>query len=85
MPKSSAVGLFCFDKFEEPPNKKVSEVSKLSKPYFKTGSYYRRRFIISYVGNDHYKLGLLVSCVGLTRLKIFVESSNKYKCTLLEA
>ena len=31
----SAVGLFCCDKFEENPNKKVSDLSKLSKPYFK--------------------------------------------------
>ena len=30
----SAVGLFCCDKFEENPNKKVSDLSKLSKPYF---------------------------------------------------
>ena len=29
----SAVGLFCCDKFEETSNKKVSDLSKLSKPY----------------------------------------------------
>ena len=34
MPKISAVGLFCCDKFEETPNKKVSDLSKLTKPYF---------------------------------------------------
>ena len=33
-PIISAVGLFCCDKFEEIPNKKVSDLSKLSKPYF---------------------------------------------------
>ena len=35
MPKICTVGLFCCDKFEETPNKKVSDLSKLSKPYFK--------------------------------------------------
>ena len=30
-----AVGPFCCDKFEETPNNKVSDLSKLSKPYFK--------------------------------------------------
>ena len=34
MPIISAVGLFCYDKFEETPNKKVSNLSKLSKSYF---------------------------------------------------
>ena len=34
MPKISAVGLFCCDKFEETPNEKVSNMSKLSKSYF---------------------------------------------------
>ena len=34
MPIISAVGLFCCDKFEETANKKVSNLSKLSKPYF---------------------------------------------------
>ena len=36
MPIISAVGLFCCDKFEETPNKKVSNLSKLSKSYFKS-------------------------------------------------
>ena len=35
MPIISAVGLFCCDKFEEIPNEKVSDLSKLTKPYFK--------------------------------------------------
>ena len=35
MPIISAVGLFCYDKFEEPPNEKVVNMSKLIKPYFK--------------------------------------------------
>ena len=41
-PKISAVGLFCCNKFEETSNKKVSDLSKLSKPYFKNayGIYY---------------------------------------------
>ena len=30
----SAVGLFCCDKFEETPNEKVTNMSKLAKPYF---------------------------------------------------
>ena len=34
MPIISAVGLFCCDKFEETPNEKVSNLSKLTKPYF---------------------------------------------------
>ena len=34
MPIISAVGLFCCDKFEETPNEKVSNMSKLTKPYF---------------------------------------------------
>ena len=34
MPKISAVGLFCCDKFEETPNEKVSKLSKLRKSYF---------------------------------------------------
>ena len=35
MPLISAVGLFCCDKFEETPNEKVSNMSKLTKSYFK--------------------------------------------------
>ena len=34
MPIISAVGLFCCDKFEETPNEKVSNMSKLTKSYF---------------------------------------------------
>ena len=34
MPIISAVGLFCFDKFEETPNEKVVNTSKLTKSYF---------------------------------------------------
>ena len=37
MPIISDVGLFCCDKFEETPNEKVSNVSKLSKSYFRYG------------------------------------------------
>ena len=36
MPIISAVGLFCYDKFEETPNEKVVNMSKLTKTYFKT-------------------------------------------------
>ena len=35
MPIISAVGLFCCDKFEETPNEKVVNMSKLTKSYFK--------------------------------------------------
>ena len=35
MPIISAVGLFCCDKFEETPNEKVINMSKLTKPYFR--------------------------------------------------
>ena len=34
MPLISAVGPFCYDKFEETPNEKVINMSKLTKPYF---------------------------------------------------
>ena len=34
MPIISAVGLFCFDKFEETLNVKVVNMSKLTKSYF---------------------------------------------------
>ena len=34
MPIISTVGLFCCDKFEETPNEKVSDLSKLTKPQF---------------------------------------------------
>ena len=36
MPIISAVGLFWYDKFEETPNEKVVNMSKLNKPYFKS-------------------------------------------------
>ena len=32
--QTSAVGLFCCDKFEETPNEKVINLSKLTKSYF---------------------------------------------------
>ena len=35
MPIISAVGFFCYDKFEETPNEKVVNMTKLTKPYFK--------------------------------------------------
>ena len=35
MPIISTVGLFCYDKFEETPNEKVINMSKLTKPYFR--------------------------------------------------
>ena len=35
MPIILAVGLFCYDKFEETPNKKMVNMSKLTKPYFR--------------------------------------------------
>ena len=34
MPIISSVGLFYYDKFEETPNEKVVNMSKLTKPYF---------------------------------------------------
>ena len=40
MPIISAVGLFCCDKFEETPNEKVVNMSKLTKSYF--NAYLRR-------------------------------------------
>ena len=40
MPIISAVGLFCYDKFEETPNKKVVNMSKLTKSYFKVSFSY---------------------------------------------
>ena len=41
MPIISAVGLFCCDKFEETPNEKVVNMSKLTKPYFSKESFTR--------------------------------------------
>ena len=35
MPIIPAVGLFCCDKFEESPNEKVVNMSKLTKSYFR--------------------------------------------------
>ena len=35
MPIIFADGLFCYDKFEETPNEKVVNMSKLAKPYFR--------------------------------------------------
>ena len=35
MPIISAVGLFCYYKFEETPNEKVVNMSKLTKSYFR--------------------------------------------------
>ena len=37
MPIISTVGLFCYDKFEETPNEKVVNLSRLTKPYFNKG------------------------------------------------
>ena len=34
MPIIFAVGLFCYDQFEETPNEKVVNMSKVTKPYF---------------------------------------------------
>ena len=34
MPLISTVGLFSYDKFEENPNEKVADMSKLTKPHF---------------------------------------------------
>ena len=34
MHKISAVGLFCYDKFEETPKQKINNMSKLNKFYF---------------------------------------------------
>ena len=34
MPIIGAVGLFCYDKFEETPSEKVVNMSMLTKPYF---------------------------------------------------
>ena len=39
MALTSAVGLVSCDKFEETPNKKVSDLSMLSEPYFKVAFY----------------------------------------------
>ena len=36
MPKLSSLGHFSYDIFEETPNEKVVNMSKLTKPYFNT-------------------------------------------------
>ena len=45
LPIISAVGLFCCDKFEETPNKEVSDLSKLTKPYFSYLKYLRSKVV----------------------------------------
>ena len=45
MPKISAVGLFCCDKFEETPIKKVCNISKLSKSYFRASRALKKEWI----------------------------------------
>ena len=49
MPIISAVGLFCHDKFEETPNEKVVNVSKLTKPYFSLEIEGTRRVVSCFV------------------------------------
>ena len=46
MPKISAVGLFCCDKFEKTPKQKVIDLSKLTKSYFRKGSYKKLEFVL---------------------------------------
>ena len=48
MPIISAVGLFCCDKFEETPNKKVSDLSKSTKPYFNNITYHVSVLSVNY-------------------------------------
>ena len=43
VPIISAVGAFGCDKFEETPNDKVSDLSKLTKPYFSNGFLFTSR------------------------------------------
>ena len=45
----SAVGLFCYDKFEETPNEIVVNMSKLTKPYFRK---YAFRYFYSFLKNS---------------------------------
>ena len=47
MPIICAVGLFCFDKFEETPSEKVVNMSKLTKPYFR----YIKSIFVFYLKN----------------------------------
>ena len=49
MPIISPVGLFCYDKFEETPNEKVVNMSKLTKPYFSKNHYNYENFHIRVV------------------------------------
>ena len=49
MPIISAVGLFSYDKFEETPNEKVVNMSKLTKPYFSKNHYNYENFHIRVV------------------------------------
>ena len=55
MPIIFAVGLFCCDKFEETTNNKVSDLSKLSKSYFKPKNYLEK----SYGNKNLYNSALL--------------------------
>ena len=44
MPSISAVGLFYYNKFEETPNEKVVNMSKLTKPYFRETTLFKYLF-----------------------------------------
>ena len=44
----SAIGLYCYDKFEETPNEKAVNMSKLTKPYFRYFCFSYRFVILTF-------------------------------------
>ena len=59
MPKISAVGLFCCNKFEETQNEKVSNMLKLTKSYFNVWEFFHSRPLRFFVENQHNQIVLV--------------------------
>ena len=58
MPMISAVVLFCYDKFEEAPNEKVVNMSKLTKPHFSIPIDFLLIYYINVYGDYLQKVGI---------------------------
>ena len=82
MPIISAVGVFCCDKFEETSNKKVSNMSKLTKSYFSPVSRHRDK-LDNFTNKNNYDLLTYrvrnIFCHPLLNIS-YVRSGAKKKC-----
>ena len=67
-----AVGLFCCDKFEETSNKKVSDLSKLSKSNFNFRS----------INNDQNLKAVIIKYYYIVNCDVFSIANSKLLCTL---